>query len=195
MKYKQVFSLKMIIILLGVIFGSTSCSLNAKRDFLDLDIHSPFKFSNWVLYIPNRVFDVLDIVSVGASVGLGLYVKVQPTRIIKFAYPLPGAIVKIGLNTHYLDDLNPKNPFYLWKRYKPATIGTDGKKSIPFLGFFELGDVFEIKTSPDEIKIGAHILLVGADVGIRPVDILDLITGFFFIDINNDDLRFEKKGD
>lgn len=194
-KMKKSICMSLAIIFLFSQLMMTSCSLSAPRKFLDVDVHSPFRLSTWLLYVPNRVMDVLDVVSVGATLGLGLYLKVQPTRLIKFVYPLPAGVLKVGWNTHYLEEMSPKNPLYIWKRYKPVCFGLEGKKSIPFLGFIELGDMLEIKTSPDEIKIGAHILLVGADVGIRPVDILDVVTGFFFIDLNNDDLRFEKKSD
>ncbi len=188
---KKILAIYLLIVFITLTFSS--CSLKAPRDFFDIDIHSPLKPTNWLLYIPNRILDVLDIFSAGVTLGPGLYLKIQPTRIVKFVYPMPGAVLKLGWNTHYLEDLNPKNPFYLWKRYKLATIGMDGKKSVPFLGFIELGDAMEIKTSPDEFNFGIHFLLVGANIGIRPVDIIDVATSALFIDLNNDDLRFNKK--
>jgi len=194
MNLKKIIKAKItLFFVLSTIIMMTSCGLHAKRDFLHPHIHSPLRPTNLLFYIPNRVMDVLDVASVGVMVGPGLFLKIQATDIIKFVYPFPAGVIKLGWNTHYEDDLNPKNPFYLWKRYKPLAIGLEGRRSAMGLGFLEFGDLMRIKTSPDEVKVGIHFILVGADVGIRPVDILDLVTGFFFIDINDDDLRYDKK--
>ena len=66
----------------------------------------------------------------------------------------------------------------------------DGKRTLPGLGLLEL-DILRIKAAPDEIKLGGHFLILGADVGIRFVDVLDAVTGFVLIDLNSDDIQLK----
>jgi hypothetical protein len=41
---------------------------------------------------------------------------------------------------------------------------------------------------PAEIGLGVQVLIVGADAGVEPLELLDLVTGIFLIDLRADDL-------
>lgn len=41
---------------------------------------------------------------------------------------------------------------------------------------------------PAEIALGAQALIIGADVGVEPYELLDFVAGIFFMDLRNDDL-------
>jgi hypothetical protein len=48
-------------------------------------------------------------------------------------------------------------------------------------------DPYSPRYTATEIGAGAQVLFVGADIGIDPFEIVDLVTGFLFIDLRNDD--------
>ncbi len=172
---------------------SLSCALlDAPRKPLHVRIDPPLHVSTYLLYLPNRVLDILDIVSLGIMAGPGLNVKAQLGTVATVCFPFAAVGVKAGWNTHYMDDLNANNPLYLWLRYKPVTWGMDGKRSLPLLGFMEL-DILRTKAAPDEFKLGGHFLILGVDVGIRAVDVLDALTGFVLVDLNSDDIQLTSK--
>ena len=55
-----------------------------------------------------------------------------------------------------------------------------------------MGDIDEIENSPnyqyDEVGADAQAAVAGAAVGVSIAEVFDLLTGFLFIDISNDDL-------
>lgn len=168
-----------------------SCArLDAPRKPLQVRVNSPARVSTYLLYVPNRVLDILDVVSLGVTAGPGLNVKAHLGAVATVCYPFAAVGAKVGWNTHYMDDLNANNPLYLWLRYKPVTWGIDGKRTLPGLGLMEL-DILRIKTAPDEVKLGAHLFVLGVDVGVRAVDLLDALTGFVLVDLNSDDIQFK----
>jgi hypothetical protein len=185
---KYLLAISSIIVVLG--FGCAR--LDAPRKSLHVRIDSPRRVSTYLLYLPNRVLDILDVASFGITAGPGLNVKAHLGSLATVCFPFGAVGAKVGLNTHYMDDLNANSPLYLWLRYKPVTWGMDGKRTLPGLGFLEL-DALRIKAAPDEIKVGAHVLVLGVDVGIRVVDLLDAVTGFVLIDLNSDDIQFTSK--
>jgi len=42
--------------------------------------------------------------------------------------------------------------------------------------------------SPTEFGAGFLLLIIGPDIGVDPIEIVDLATGFLFVDIRGDDL-------
>ena len=41
---------------------------------------------------------------------------------------------------------------------------------------------------PAEIGLGAQVFVAGPDIGVEPLEFVDLLAGFFFIDLTHDDL-------
>jgi len=55
-------------------------------------------------------------------------------------------------------------------------------------------DPFEVMgESPDEIGFGAHLFIVGFKVGVRPVEILDLLSNLVLADLKHDNLSWEDR--
>jgi hypothetical protein len=128
---------------------------------------------NVIMYIPNRVFDLMDIFRVRLRVGPGISAGVRITR------PVSGYL---GMHTTVYAGLP----------------GPRGRKKIPWPIGGDVGvgaqasvvDLSERTTYYDPLELGAEaqILLLGANVGIGVYEIFDFIAGFAFIDLVGDDI-------
>jgi hypothetical protein len=132
--------------------------------------------STVLLYIPNRIFDFLDIFRFRVRVGPGAGVGVRVTEPLSI-YAGSHAAIYAGL------------PGPRQSPGVPLPVGAEavagGKLSL-------LNGVFAADTSSrhsfSEIGVETQLLLIGVDIGIDPVEILDFFTGFFLIQIREDDL-------
>jgi len=130
-----------------------------------------------LLYIPNRIFDALDIVRARVRLGPGLAFGVRATRLTDL-YMGSYASVYVGLP-------GPRQ----WPKI-PWPAGVESRSGLAA----SLADatVSGPGTGPDysatEIGGGVHAVLVGAEVGVDPLEALDLVLGVLFIDISGDDL-------
>jgi hypothetical protein len=125
-----------------------------------------------VLYIPNRIFDMVDIVRLRLRVGPGLSAGVSATEL---------ADVFLGAHTSIYAGLR----------------GSRGKPEIPWPFGIEkragaeisIADATSKNVYNDPLGFGAETQLgiIGINVAIEVYDILDLITGFIFIDLAKDD--------
>lgn len=128
-----------------------------------------------LLYLPNRVLDALDMVRARARLGPGAAVGVrltEPLRVYLGAY----GTVFVGLPGPRMDAVPPI----------PA-----GLESLNGAQLSVLDATFNVAQDPDysptEIGASVHLLLVGADVGIDPVEIADFFAGFLLFDLRGDD--------
>lgn len=127
-------------------------------------------------YIPNRLLDIFDIVRCRVRIGPGVAADVRATKVAS-AFVGTYATVYAGLP-------GPRN-----RPMPKLPIGFESRSGIQ-------ASVADVTADggvgpdygPTEIGAGAQILLVGADVGVEPLEILDLLAGFFFLDLRNDDL-------
>jgi len=127
-----------------------------------------------LFYIPNRVFDVLDIVRLRVRVGPGVAARVRATEALD-----------VGLGSYaalFAGIPGPRNEPEL-----PLPIGFESYAGI------EIGADAEVASpsSPDysitEIGVSIHALLVGLDIGVDPIEVLDVVTGLALIDLRGDD--------
>jgi hypothetical protein len=128
---------------------------------------------NIVLYIPNRVFDLMDIVRFRVRVGPGISAGVRATR------PLSAFL---GMHSSVFVGL----PGPRGKRSLPLPVGFDLRSGAQV----SLADVSAGTPYYDFLEVGGELQLfiVGANVGIGVIEILDFFTGFVFIDLVGDDL-------
>lgn len=129
-----------------------------------------------VMYIPNRILDVFDTVRLRVRVGPGLAVDARATKAAS-AFVGSYASVYAGLPGPRNRPL-PKLPIGLESRNGVQASVVDATVS---------GGI-DPDYGPAEIGIGVQALIVGLDVGVEPLEILDLLAGFFFIDLTHDDL-------
>lgn len=125
-----------------------------------------------LLWIPNRIFDALDIVRARVKFGPGFGFTLRATELLDLKL---GAWEAgwIGLHGPRLEPVIP------WP------VGTEEYGATGFSIFeIENGDVLYGK---GEFGVGVHVLIVGADAGVDVLEIADFITGLFFVDLVEDD--------
>lgn len=127
------------------------------------------------LYLPNRLLDVVDVCRVRVRVGPGFALGARLTDY--------GSIYLGSYRSVYLGLPGPR------KMPVPRSpVGLEEWKGIVLFG---VDATDETSHGPDyqnsEIGVGVHLGLLGADVGVDPVDLWDLVAGFFFLDPKGDD--------
>ena len=135
-------------------------------------------FTNILFYIPNRVFDVLDIVRLRLRVGPGISVGVRATKPATL-FIGPHMTVWAGLHGPRGKPRLPL-PFGFEARSGAQVSVVDLAKSGAYYGPLEIGLEFQL-------------FLIGPNVGVAPYELVDCLLGFFFIDIQNDDFGISRK--
>ncbi len=126
-----------------------------------------------LFYIPNRIFDIFDVARARLRVGPGLAVD---ARVTKYGDLYAGAYGSLFIGIHG-PRLKPDIPLPIGLESRAgieATSAADLATKGPTYGYGEVG-------------AGFQAALVGVDVGVDPVEALDLVLGFFFIDLTGDD--------
>lgn len=129
-----------------------------------------------LMYLPNRINDVFDIVRARLRLGPGAAIGARATTPFKF-YVGSYSSVWAGL----------PGPRQEAKPIIPGGLESYNGVALSMAeGTFDGG--MNPNYSPTEIGVTAHALIVGADVDVDPVEVFDLLAGFFFIDLRGDDL-------
>lgn len=127
-----------------------------------------------LLYLPNRVCDVFDLVRARARVGPGF---AAGARVTKYGEISVHAYTSIFAGLHG-PRTEPRIPWPVGIESRAgaaaAVVDVSTKLTAPTYGYGEVG-------------LGLHAGIVGFDVGVDPVEALDLVLGFFFIDLVHDD--------
>ena len=133
-----------------------------------------------VLYIPNRVFDLMDIFRLRVRVGPGISAGVRATTLLSGYLGLHSSVY-VGL------------PGPRGKTKIPWPVGLDVRGGAQV----SLADVTEGAPYYDPLEFGFEVqpLIVGVNVGIGGYEILDFLTGLVFIDIAGDDFGKDRKKD
>ena len=179
-----------ILIGIGMIF-SASASVHAQSQWVD----------KVTLYFPNRVLDLLDSFSLNIGVGLTAHASLRATHELEIGggFATTAQMVK-DYNRQY--GFASRNGYY--SGAGPFVSTNMERRPAVLLAKEYWWDKDGLVTPSDEIflpkegaidfwEIGGSLGLavIEADVSIHPVEILDAVLGFFFIDISDDDLTFE----
>jgi hypothetical protein len=179
-----------ILIGIGMLF-SASASVHAQSQWVD----------KVTLYFPNRVLDLLDVFSLNIGVGLTAHASLRATHELEIG----GGV---ATTAQMVKDYNRQYGFASRNGYYSGAgpfVSTNMERRPAVLLAKEYWwDKDGLVTPSDEIflpkegaidfwEIGGSLGLgvIEADVSIHPVEILDAVLGFFFIDITDDDLTFE----
>ncbi len=128
------------------------------------------------MYIPNRVLDVFDVVRLRARLGPGVAVDVRATQVAA-AFVGSYASVYAGLP-------GPRN-----RRLPKLPVGLESRSGVQAsVADATVTGGIGPDYGPAEIGVGVQALLIGVDVGVEPLELLDLVAGLFFIDLRDDDL-------
>ncbi len=129
--------------------------------------------STLLLYLPNRVCDVFDLVRARVRVGPGFAIGARVTKY--------GEISANAYSTIFVGLHGPRT-----KPRIPWPVGIESRA-----GAAAVVDVSTDFTAPTygygEVGLGFQAGLIGLDVGVDPVEVLDLVLGFLFIDLTGDD--------
>lgn len=130
-----------------------------------------------LMYIPNRIFDVLDIVRAKAGFGPGFSVGVRLTDYMDF-WVGAETVTWVGLP-------GPRRTPRV-----PLPVGMDTRVGAEIASAEAVDSPTEgtLVYAPDEIGVQVHPILVSAEVGVSVQEALDAVFGFLFIDIVGDDL-------
>jgi hypothetical protein len=133
---------------------------------------------NILFYVPNRVFDILDIVRLRLRVGPGISVGVRATKPLT-AFIGPHMTVWAGL------------PGPRGKPWIPLPVGFEARSGaqVSVVDLAKSGTYY----GPLEIGLEFQFFLLGPNVGVAPYELVDCLLGFFLIDIQNDDLGRPRK--
>ena len=127
-------------------------------------------------WLPNRVFDVLDLVRLRARAGPGFSFGVRATELLDVNIG-SHATVFVGLRGPRSE---PRIPWpigletYAGAELSVADVGTEEDAHGPQYGPFEIG-------------LGTQLVAIGFDIGVEPYDALDLVLGIFTLDPKGDD--------
>lgn len=130
-----------------------------------------------LLWIPNRVFDVLDIVRARVRLGPGFAVSVHATQALGAQAGFYSA-VWVGVPGPRLE------PEINW----PLGVETVAKAGATIVGADASVGNDGVPYGYGEVEFGLQAALVGFDVGVDVVEVLDLVVGILTFDITGDDL-------
>jgi hypothetical protein len=133
---------------------------------------------NIICYIPNRVFDVLDIIRLRLRVGPGISVGVRAT---KPASAFLGTHLTVWAGLH-----GPRG-----KRWLPLPFGFEARSGaqVSVADLAKSGCYY----GPLEVGFETQLFLLGPNIGVAPYELLDCLAGFFFIDLQGDDFGTSRK--
>lgn len=174
------------ILMLAVIVSTLSFATETQASILD----------KIVLYIPNRLVDVMDIFTLNLGLGAKAKAEVYATHAFGFG-------AGIGASAKVIKDYNRQYGGCLengWNTQFMAVAAEDSERTICSRGvqkyiYFFTGvpsyeeNIYNFYTGARdywELKLGLAAL-VEADVSLHPVELADLVTGFFFYDLKGDD--------
>jgi hypothetical protein len=125
-----------------------------------------------VFWIPNRIFDLLDIVRLRVRLGLGLSAGVRATK------PLS---VAVGVHsTFFIGLFGPRGEPRI-----PWPFGFDNRAGAE-VSVVDV-DAGEVYYGLGEIGGDAHLFLIGLAVGVDVWEVLDFLVGIVTIDLQDDD--------
>ncbi len=130
-----------------------------------------------LFYIPNRVFDVLDIVRARVRLGPGLAVGARVTKLTD--------VFLGGYNSVFFGLPGPRQAPKV-----PVPFGPEARSGVAV----SVADatVTDYDANPryadTEVGAGVHVAIIGAEVGVDPAEVFDLLFGIFLIDFREDDM-------
>ncbi len=128
-------------------------------------------------YIPNRIFDVFDVVRARVRLGPGMAVGFRVTK-----------LTDVFLGSYASAYLGLPGPRQVPRIPWPGGIESRSGMAASVADATVTSYDSDPRYSVTEIGVGAQLLLAGAEVGVDPAEVLDLALGFLMIDFREDDL-------
>jgi hypothetical protein len=131
-----------------------------------------------VLYIPNRVFDLLDIFRVRARVGPGLAIAARATE-----------TMNVGVGSYASFFAGIPGPRQAVEFPTPLGLETFSGIELKPSGALVRRGGYEPKYGAGEVGVSLHLLLVGIDLGIDLLEVADFAGGLVLMNPQRDDLH------
>ena len=159
-------------LILGLSLGSSYAVAEERPDTQEEDNSL---LQDVLLYVPNRIFDFVDIFRLRARVGPGFAVDVRATELVNL-YAGTYATVFAGL------------PGPRQRTTIPIPVGLESHNGVSV----SVADVtadggIGPDYSPSEFGLGFQLAIIGVDFGVDPLEIVDFIAGIACIDMQSDD--------
>lgn len=130
-----------------------------------------------LMWLPNRVFDVLDVVRLRLRLGPGLGAGARVTEVAD--------ITLGGWSSVFVGIPGPRGrPVINW----PIGLETYAGAELSVLDASTEDDEHAPNYGPAEVGLGLHLLILGLEVGVEPWEAVDFIVGLAFFDPVGDDL-------
>jgi len=127
-----------------------------------------------VAYLPNRLFDLCDVVRLRARVGTGFAAGARVTRYLPFFVG--------GYRAVWVGLPGPRGRASL-----PLPAGSEGQTGVD-VGPAHVGSGSNAPVyGAGEVGAGLMIYFVGVDVGVDPYELADFLAGFALVDFAHDD--------
>lgn len=129
-----------------------------------------------LMYIPNRIFDILDLVRLRVRVGPGLTVQARATDALDVVLGAHATIFAGVPGPRGSPRINLPVGIETFAGAEVSAVGnkTEAGWSKPYYG-------------PLEVGAGVQAAILGLDLGIDPLEILDFAAGIVFLDLLDDD--------
>lgn len=127
-----------------------------------------------LFYLPNRVFDLMDLVRARVRIGPGIGASARATK-------------PLSATAGFYASLFAGLPGPRGRARIPWPAGVENYAGADVSVFGAATEGFGPDYGPTEIGVGVQAVAVGVDVGLDPLEALDLLLGFVFIDIRDDD--------
>lgn len=126
-----------------------------------------------LLYIPNRICDAVEIVRAGVNVGFGIGLDARATWVAKAVF---------------INDMSVGVGFQGF-RHLPVCLRAHSQIGVGPIKTPSLSPL-DWAINDYDIRFEVFVLIVGAHAAVDLEAILDLVTGFLFFDISEDDFIF-----
>ncbi len=127
-----------------------------------------------LLYIPNRIFDLFDMVRAGVNVGPGLGLDVRATKYAKVQL-ISDTSVGVGFQS---------------LRHLPVCARSQMKLGLAFISTPSM-DILNWYYGDYDLRVELYLLLVGAHVAVDMGEIVDFVGGLFLWDPMEDDFQVD----
>ena len=158
-----------------VLLNCSGCAINQLKSDAFVTAHPRFPQNPVravLLYIPNRLVDVLDVVHFGYGVGPGFGFEIHPTRFARL-----GAVDSIDVGFAWLGRFG-----------NPVQQGLHARATISVLEAKYVPRWSKVWRFPQwDVGIYYHALFDQIYIAIAPDEIVDLIVGFSTFDLKGDD--------
>ena len=124
-------------------------------------------------YLPNRVFDLTDIVRLRVRAGPGWAVGARATRFLPFSLG--------GYTATWIGAPGPRGRASI-----PLPFGIESQSGFS-MGPVDSGSSQGPYYGTGEFGAGFHVYALGIDAGFDPVELADFFAGFALIDFSHDD--------